>query len=139
MNYCAMFSQLNFCVFPVEPVGWQLPQMGLQYCNLWFGPFCWLLLHLQAEQIVTQLMMNMLEVDKRLAEEQSRQAMVSENTQNCGIWCNCILHELEMIDATLWKWFCRIQWVVECFILYLQGFAWETCSKTSSCPTEGCC
>lgn len=30
----------------------------------------------EAEQIVTQLMMNMLEVDKRLAEEQNRQAMV---------------------------------------------------------------
>lgn len=30
----------------------------------------------EAEQIVTKLMMNMLEVDKRLAEEQNRQAMV---------------------------------------------------------------
>lgn len=40
-----------------------------------------MLLHLQAEQIVTNLMMNMLAVDKRLAEEQNRQAMVSENMQ----------------------------------------------------------
>lgn len=93
-----MFSQLNFSVFSVEPLGWHLPQMGLQYCNLWFRPLCWLLLHLQAEQIVTKLMMNMLAVDKQLAEEQNRQAMVSENTQNCSIWCICILHEFEMMQ-----------------------------------------
>ena len=34
-------------------------------------------LFLQAEQIVAKLMMNMAAVDRRLAEEQSRQAMVS--------------------------------------------------------------
>lgn len=33
-------------------------------------------LFLQAEQIVAKLMMNMAAVDKRLAEEQNRQAMV---------------------------------------------------------------
>lgn len=39
-----------------------------------------MLLYLQAEQIVAKLIMNMAAVDKRLAEEQNRQAMVSENT-----------------------------------------------------------
>lgn len=56
-----------------------------------------MLLYLQAKQIVAKLFMNMAAVDKRLAEEQNRQAMVSEYGK-CDIWCICILHEFKMMQ-----------------------------------------